>query len=143
LQRGFVGGEFGAWVRVARWERGWWGGEVGDGDLEGLEEQAGPLEIHAVAGETGRNLGDGVLDGGAVVEALDEEWVVLDDGGNVVVVVGVAHVLVVHGGAPTAGAIFLGIVHALVGFGRLSVEVLEGCGHDFSSTPPGRYLLCC
>jgi hypothetical protein len=72
------------------------GVEVGGGDLKAVEEEAGALEIHAVAGQAGGDVGDGFLERGAVVEVLDEEWIVLDDGWNVVVAVLIADVFVVH-----------------------------------------------
>ena len=90
------------------------GGEVLRGDLEGLEEEAGALVVHVIAGETGGHVGDGLLNDGAVVEAGDEEWVVLEDGGDVVVAVVVAHDLVVHGGGAAAGSVLFGVVHAAV-----------------------------
>ena len=73
------------------------GVEVGGGDLEIVKEQAGALEIHAVAGQAGGDVGKRFLERGAVVEVLDEEGIVLDDGRNVVVAMLVADVLVVHG----------------------------------------------
>jgi hypothetical protein len=90
-----------------------------------------------VTSETGGDLGDGVLDRGTVVEAFDEERVVLEDRGNVVGAVLVAHVLVVHGGGTAAGSIFLGVVHALVRLGWLSLEVFVGCGHGSPLPPRG------
>ena len=51
------------------------GGEIAGGDLEGLEEECSTLEVDVVAGEAGGDLGEGALDGGAVVEVGDIEWV--------------------------------------------------------------------
>ena len=66
-------------------------------------------------------------------EALDEEGIVLDDGGDGVGAVLVAHVLVLHGEGVAAGATLLREVHALVRFGWLAREVVVGCCHG---TPP-------
>jgi hypothetical protein len=44
-------------------------GEVGAGALKGLDEERGPFEVDAVAGEAGCDLGEAVLDLGAGVEA--------------------------------------------------------------------------
>jgi hypothetical protein len=94
-----------------------------------------------IAGQTGGDLGDGVLDGVPVVEALDEEWVVLDDGGDVVAAVVIAHVLVVHGGGAAASAVLVGLVHALVRLGRFAFEVFVGGWHVVSPyPPPGVYI---
>jgi hypothetical protein len=119
------------------------GGEVESGDLDGLQEESGALEVHVVACEASGDLGDGVLDGRVVVEALDEEWVVLDDGGDVVVAVVIAHVLVVHGGGAASGSVFLGMVHALVRLGRFAVEILVVGWHVRLPAPPGGIYLCC
>jgi hypothetical protein len=81
------------------------GGEIGGGDLEVLDQECGSLEVDMVAGEAGGRVGESFLDGGPVVKMLDEERVVLDDGGNVVRAMLVAHVLVVHGGSPAASAV--------------------------------------
>ena len=113
---GGVGG-FGGGVGVAVV-----GGEVGAGDLDGLEQEAGAFEVDVVAGEAGGDQADGVLDGGAVVEVIEQEGVVLDDGGDVVGTVLVAHELVVHGGVAATGAVLFGFVHALVGLGRFAIE---------------------
>jgi hypothetical protein len=129
---GVVGG-FGGGVGVAVV-----GGEVGAGDLDGPEQEAGAFEVDVVAGEAGGDQADGVLDGGAVVEVIEQEGVVLDDGGDVVGTVLVAHELVVHGGVAATGAVLFGFVHALVGLGRFAIEVFEGCCHG--GTPPGSEL---
>ena len=99
------------------------GGEVAQGVLEDESEQAGAFEVHAVAGQARGDGEQGSLDVVAGVEAVDEEGVVLDDGHDDVVAVGVAHVLVLHGGGAAADAGLVGGVHALVRFGRLALEV--------------------
>ncbi len=48
-------------------------GEVGAGDLEAVEEQAGALGVDLVAGDAGEDLADGALDGGAVLRHGDVE----------------------------------------------------------------------
>jgi hypothetical protein len=55
-------------------------------------------------------------------------------GGNVLAAMVEAHVLVVHGGGAAAVAVFVGLVHALVGLGGFADEVGVG-GHVFSYTP--------
>jgi hypothetical protein len=40
--------------------------EVGRGDLEAVEEQAGALGVEVVGGEAAEDFGDGELDGGAI-----------------------------------------------------------------------------
>jgi hypothetical protein len=99
------------------------GGEVGAGYLEVLDEERGSLEVDVVAGETGGGVGEGFLDGGAVVEVDDLEGVVLDDGGDLVVAVLVAHVLVVHGDGAAADAVLFGVVHALATAGWFALVV--------------------
>ena len=93
-----------------------------------------------IAGESGGDVGEGLLDRGLIVEALEEERVVLDDGGDVVGTVVVAHVLVVHGGGAAAGAVLLGGVHALVWFGWFAVEVCVGRWH-WGTPPRGVYVM--
>jgi hypothetical protein len=83
------------------------GGEVGGGGLEVLDQERGSLEVDVVAGEAGGGVGQGFLDGGAVVEVEDLEGVVLEDGGNVVGAVLEAHHLVVHGDGAAADALLL------------------------------------
>ena len=123
---------------VVRWRRlgcvGCGAGEVGGGDLEVVEEKAGALEVHAVAGQAGGDVGEGVLDFGAGVEALDEEGIVLDDGRNRVRAVAEAHEVVVHGEGAAAGAVLVGVVHALVRPGWLAREVWIAVVHG--GTPP-------
>jgi hypothetical protein len=69
------------------------------------------------------------------VETLDEEGLVLDDRRNGVVAVAKAHVVVVHGEGAAAGAVLVGVVHALVWFGWLALEVFVGLVHG--GPPPG------
>jgi len=110
------------------------GGEAGGRDLDGLEQEAGALEVHVVAGEAGGDIADGLLDGVVVEEVFEEEGIVFEDGADVVATVLVAHELVVHGAAAAAGAILLREVHALMGFGWLAVEV--GIGYRHRVPPP-------
>jgi hypothetical protein len=42
-------------------------GEVGAGDLEGVEDEAGAAGVYGVGGEAADELADGLLDGGAVL----------------------------------------------------------------------------
>jgi hypothetical protein len=100
------------------------GGEVGGGDLAGLEQERGAFEVHVIAGEAGGDLGDGVLDGGAVVEAGELERVVLQDGGEVFDAVLEAHDFVVHGAAAAAISGFFAMVHALVRDGGFAAVFL-------------------
>jgi hypothetical protein len=96
-----------------------------------------------IAGEAGGDVGESTLDCVVVVEGGDEEGIVLDDGRDVVGAVVVAHVLVVHGGGAAADAGFLGVMHALVRFGRFAVEVFVGVGHGVVlSVPPPRGGIC-
>ena len=113
------------------------GREVGGGGLKGVEEEACAFEVDAVAGEAGGDLSEGFLEGGAIVEVLDEEGLVLDDGGDVLTTVVMAHVLVVHGGGAAAGTVLLRLVHALVRFGWFADEVFVRCGHV---VPPRVYI---
>ena len=119
--------------------REWRGSEVVGGDLEGVDEEAGTFEVHAVAGETGGDSCERRLDRGAVVEVLDIEGFVFDDGWDGFVAVAEAHEFVVHG-VGSAAAAFVVDVHALVSDGRLAEEVIEclshgvpplGCESDF------------
>jgi hypothetical protein len=77
-----------------------------------------------IGGEAGGNLGEGVLDGGAVVEAGEFVGVVLDDGGDVLVAVVEAHDFVVHGASAATLAVLVGVVHALVRHGGFAAEFL-------------------
>ena len=112
------------------------GGEVGGGDLAGLEEECGALEVHVVGGEAGADFGEGVLDGGAVVEAGELERVVLQDGGDIVGTVLEAHDFVVHGARAAALTGFFGVMHALVRDGWLKTVFLVD-RHGGSFRPPG------
>jgi hypothetical protein len=106
--------------------------EVARGGAEEGDEELGALEVDVVAGEAGGDVQKDLLDGGVGVEIVDEEHVVLDHGGDVVGAVGVAHVVVLHGHGAAAGAVVLGLVHALVRFGWFALEILVAVGHDFS-----------
>jgi len=104
--------------------------DIGEGELEAVEEEGRSFEVHAVAGETGGDVGDGDLDGFAGVEGGEFEGLVLDDGRDGFVAVLIAHVFVVHGEGAAAEAGFVEGVHALVGPGRLPPEVRNvGLGH--------------
>jgi hypothetical protein len=111
-------------------------GEVVVGEGEVLEEEAGSAVVDAVAGETAGDLGDGLLEVVAGGEVVEEEGLVLDDGGDVVGAVVEAHVVVVHGGASAAPAVLFVVVEALVRTGWVAALVLVGAGHGFSLYPP-------
>ena len=110
------------------------GVEVGGGDLEVVEEEAGALEIHVVAGEAGGDVGERFLERCAVVEMLDEEGSVLDDGRNIVVAVLVADVMVVHRELAALNSIFVDPGTA-VRHGRLAPESIDST--SCHRTPPG------
>jgi hypothetical protein len=70
-------------------------GEVEAGDLEAIEEEAGPFGVDLVAGDAAEDLADGVLDGGAVFGQREVEvgltaaavaWIFDGAAGGVVVV---------------------------------------------------------
>ena len=67
-------------------------GQVGAGDLEAVEEEAGAAGVEGVGGDGEQDLADGLLDGGAVFGQGEVEGVVLVAGvgdgaaGGVVVV---------------------------------------------------------
>ena len=108
--------------------------------MQEVAELAGALELHVVAGQACSDQEDRVPDVVGRVEALDEEGLVLDDGRDGVVAVAIAHEVVVHGVAATAGAVLLGAVHALVRFGWLASEVLASevfVGFVHVVPPPG------
>ena len=98
------------------------GGQVGGGNLEDVGEEAGSLEVHAIAGEQGGEVSEGLLDVGAGEVGGDFEGFVFDDGRDGFVAVGEAHEAVVHG-AGAARAAVLVVVHALVRFGWFAAEV--------------------
>ena len=104
------------------------GREVGRGELEAVEEGAGAFGVHGVGGEAGENVADGDLDGGAVLNAVEGEGLVGEDGGHVFGPVVVAGVLVAHGVG--AAAVAVGVdVDALVGLGWVLTEFgIEGHG---------------
>ncbi len=49
------------------------GRQVAAGDLQAVEEQAGTFGVEGVGGEAGEDLGDGELDGSAVLQVAQEE----------------------------------------------------------------------
>ena len=114
--------------------------EVAGGAAAGGDEELGALEIDVVAGQAVGDVAVGFLDGRVGVEILDEEHVVLDDGGDLVGAMRVAHVLVVHGHGAAAGSVLLVVVHALVRLGRFALEVFVVVGHNFFL---GNLVFCC
>ncbi len=114
--------------------------EVAGGAAAGGDEELGAFEVDVIAGEAMSDVAVGFLDGSVRVEVLDEEHVVLDDGGDLVGTVGVTHVLVVHGHGAAAGSVLLVVVHALVRLGRFALEVFVVVGHDFFL---GNLVFCC
>jgi hypothetical protein len=111
------------------------GVEVLQGTLQVVADEAGAAEVHAVGGEAGDDFEVGALDVVAGVEAVDEEGLIGDDGGDVVVVVGVAHVVVVHGDGAATDAGLVGKVEALMRLGWFALEVLVRVVHVVP--PPG------
>jgi len=97
--------------------------DIGEGELEAVEEQGRSFEVHAVAGETGGDVGDGDLDGFAGVERGEFERLIFNDGRDGFIAVLVAHEFVVHGEGAAAEPGLVEGVHALVGPGRLPPEV--------------------
>ena len=86
-------------------------GEVGAGDLEAVEEEAGAARVDLVAGDAAEDFSDGELDGGAVFGHGEVEvgllgsalvWVLDGAAGGVVVV---AEVFVAEAGAAAAVAV--------------------------------------
>jgi hypothetical protein len=98
--------------------------EVAACDLEDVGEEAGAFEVHAIVGEQGGEVAEGLLDGGATVEVLDLEGFVLDDGRDDGVAVGEAHEVVVHGAGAAAASVLVVVVHALVRDGWFAAEVV-------------------
>jgi hypothetical protein len=113
------------------------GAEVGGGDLEAVEEDAGAFEVHLIGGDAGEDVGDGFLDGVAVLSVLKQEGVVREDLDALDAVMKTGE-LVAHGvGAATDS--FVVRVNALVRLGRILLELwIEG--HMY---PPGGYIVCC
>ncbi len=56
-------------------DRGWFWvfGEVGGGDLESVEEEAGAFGVDVVPGDAGEDVVEGELDAGAVVDGRHQE----------------------------------------------------------------------
>ncbi len=136
-----VGGVvFGArfWGGVGSWGggRGWVVAEVGGGYLQAVEEDAGSFGVHLVGGEALDDVGDGLLDGGAVLGAGDGEGVVGDDVGHVFGDVVVAGVLVAHGVGAAADAFGVD-PDALVRDGWV---LLEFGIEQHGVPPPGVYI---
>ena len=125
-------------------------GQVGAGDLEAVEEEAGAAGVDLVAGDAAEDFADGELDGGAVFGHGEVEvglvgsalaWVLHGAAGGVVVV---AEVFLAEAWAAAAVAVGEDMA-ALVAFwfghlvysplGYLGVKVLErnGLGLDFWS----------
>ncbi|HEX3572191.1 MAG TPA: hypothetical protein VHU44_15335 [Acidobacteriaceae bacterium] len=125
---GVGGGRSGFW--------GWRGCEVAACDLEDVGEESGSLEVHAVVGEQGGEIAEGLLDGGVVVEVGDVERLVFDDGRNDGVAMGEAHEVVVHGAGAAAAAVFVVVVHALVRDGWFAAEVVVAVVQH-GVAPPG------
>ena len=134
---------YGLWGGL-RWGLGFGGGvfgEVGAGDLEGVEEQAGAAGVDVVGGEALDDLADGVLDGGAVFGQGQVEggaaaaalfWISYRFSGGVVVV---AEVLAAEAGAGAAVAVGEDVAAlVLLRFGV--VGVVHVC------TPPGGSNVC-
>ena len=106
-------------------------GKVEAGDLEAVEEQAGPARIDVVGGYAAKNFADGVLDGAAVFRQGQLEggstaaaltWVFDGATGGVVVV---TKIFVAQ--ACTAAATSVGEdVAALIAFFGLDVGVVHG-----------------
>ena len=98
-------------------------GEIGAGDLESVEEEAGAFVVDFLARDAAEDFADGALDGGAVIGEGDVEvfgdGVALAEGSGraVGIVVVVAELFVAESGAAAAAA-FGEDVAALVAFGR-------------------------
>jgi len=106
--------------------------EVGGGELEGVEEEAGAARVDVVVSEAGHDVSDGLLDlragfgrgdreGGLAGSALTESG----DGAAGLVVV-VAEALAAHGGA--AAATSIDIVTAAEGGGSGLLGYVDGVG---------------
>jgi hypothetical protein len=104
-------------------------------DLEDVGEEAGSFEVHAIVGEQGGEVAEGLLDGGATVEVGDVEGFVFDDGRDDGVSVGEAHEVVVHGSGAAAASVLVVVVHALVRDGWFAAEVVAVVQHG--GGPPG------
>jgi hypothetical protein len=102
---------------------GWTGlrREIASGHLQSIEEDAGALDVYLVAGQLEEDVADRFLDGGAVLDAVQQERIVGEDGRHVFDRVVVAGVLVVHGERAAAFAFAVG-PDALVRLGRLFAE---------------------
>lgn len=99
-------------------------GEIGGGDLEGVEHEAGAAGVDVVAGEAVEDLAEGGLNGGSAEGSAEHEDVAagvaptrVGDGLAGVVVV-VAEVGAAHGGAAAAESVGKDVA-ALAAFGFL------------------------
>jgi len=137
----FGSGRFGFGIGIGSFGSGFGGGlaggagmrrEVGSGYLEAVEEDAGALDVHLIGGELGEDVADGLLDGGAVLNAFEWEGYVGKDGRHLSGLVVVAGVLVAHGVGAATIAVAVD-VDALVELGWFLAEFRierHGC------TPP-------
>ena len=107
------------------------GCEVGGGDLEAVEEDAGALEVHLIGSDADEDVGDGFLDPRAVLSVFEREGVVGEDGDALDAVVKAGE-LVAHGVGAAADA-FAVQMNALVRFGRILLKLWMKC-HMY---PPG------
>ena len=102
---------------------GWGFGEVGAGDLEAVEEEAGAAGVDVVGGDAAEDLADGGLDGGAVFGVGEVEGgaaaAALVGAGNGAAggVVVVAELLVAEAGAGAAVACGEDVAALQLGFG--------------------------
>jgi hypothetical protein len=82
------------------------GFEVSGGDLAGVEEVAGAFAVQLVVGDAAGDLGEGLLDGGEVVQAGQVEAVAgMGDDGRRSSAVLVAVILAAHGFGRAAGLV--------------------------------------
>jgi hypothetical protein len=94
-----------------------------------LEQEGTAFEVHAVAGEAGGDVEDGVAEVGEGVERAHLVGLVLVDWRDDVVAVVVAHVVVVHGGGAAAVAGLIVLVQALVRNAGFAAEVFVTVWH--------------
>ena len=98
------------------------GSEIEDGVLDGVEEQTGALWVDGIARDARGDIGEGLLDGRAIVERRHFEagscGVDEDAGGAVLGIVEVAEVLALEGGRSAAGVeVFVEALQRDFGFG--------------------------
>jgi hypothetical protein len=111
--------------------------EVAACDLEDVGEEAGSFEVHAIVGEQGGEVAEGLLDDGAGGEVWNVEGLVFDDGRDDGVAMGEAHEIVVHGAGAAAASVFVVVVHALVRDGWFAAEVVVGVVQHGGGPPRG------